>query len=96
MQYSRVGESDSGAGERAQAVAMQDQEGIRERMPPSRPLREPPRAGVALDSRSTTSAAFTMARHLSKASSMPHAAWMALSLAQVTASPCTSVGWMNE
>ena len=73
-------------------MAMQDQEGIRERMPPRRPLRDPPRAAVAVpDSRSATSAALTMARHLSKASSMPHAAWMALSLAQVTASPCKSV-----
>ncbi len=64
---------------------MQDQEGMRERMPPPR---RPPEPSGRLFSRSVASAALTMARHLSKVSSMPHAAWIALSFCHVTASPC--------
>ena len=66
----------------SQAVAMQDQEGMRDRMPPRRgaPPWPPP-------SLSAVSAALTMARHLSNVSSMPHAAWMALSFCHATASP---------
>ncbi len=67
----------------APAVAMQDQEGMRERMPGCR--RGSPSA--LLLARSASSAAFTAARQRSKVSSMPHAAWMALSFCHVTASP---------